>query len=78
MNKEKELFREEIQNESKPEEVLEKIVEGKLNKWYSDMALMEQAYVKDEDKTIEEFVKEKVATLGENIQVKRFCRFQIG
>lgn len=76
--KEKELFKEEMMNENKPEDVMEKILEGKMNKWYSDVALMEQAYVKDEDKTIEEFVKEKVATLGENIQVKRFCRFMIG
>ena len=52
-----------------------KIVEGKLGKWYSEVCLLNQAYIKDEDKTVEEVVKETIAKCGENIQVKRFVRY---
>lgn len=77
--KEKELaiYREEMAGQGKPAEVIEKILEGKLGKWYSEVVLMDQPFIKDEDKTIEEFIKEKIASLGENIQVRRFSRFSI-
>ena len=78
VQKQKELFREEAAATAKLPEILEKIVSGKMDKWFSEVVLMEQAFIKDEDKTIDEFVKEKVATIGENIQVSRFCRFLIG
>lgn len=78
VSKQKELFLEEMANETKPADILEKIVEGKLNKWFSEVVLLEQPYVKDEDLSVEEFVKARIATLGENIQIKAFSRFQIG
>ncbi len=78
VEKEKEIYRAEMEGQAKPQEIIEKIVDGKLNKYFSDVCLLEQAFIKDEDKTIEEVVKEKIASLGENIQVTRFCRFNIG
>lgn len=75
LEKEKSIYAEEFAGSSKPAEVIEKILEGKLAKWYSDVCLMHQPYIKDEDKTIEEVVKEGIAKCGENIQVKRFTRF---
>ncbi|PJA45922.1 translation elongation factor Ts [Candidatus Uhrbacteria bacterium CG_4_9_14_3_um_filter_50_9] len=77
LSKEKEMFLKEMEGESKPADVLEKIIEGKLNKWFSEVVLMEQRYVKDEDQTIEEFVKSKISSLGENMQVRGFKRFSI-
>ena len=78
VEKEKEIYRGEMEGQQKSAEIMEKIIDGKINKFFSDVCLMEQAFVKDEDKTVEEFVKEKIATLGENIQVRRFARFSLG
>ncbi len=75
LEKEKSIYAEEFAGSSKPAEVVEKILEGKLSKWYSDICLMNQAFIKDEDKTIEDVVKETISKCGENIQVKRFTRF---
>lgn len=76
--KEKEIYAAEMAEQAKPAEIVEKIVEGKLNKYFRDTCLLEQPFIKDEDVTIDEFVKEKIATIGENIQISRFSRFQIG
>lgn len=76
--KENELFAEEMKNEGKPDDVIAKIVEGKMNKFYSENCLMEQAFIKDEDKTIEQLLQEKIGTIGENIQISQFARFNIG
>jgi len=62
----------------KPQNIAEKIVEGKMDKWYADRSLMEQAFVKDPDQKIEDLVKGKIAKLGENIQVRRFVRYSLG
>ncbi|MHB1345285.1 MAG: translation elongation factor Ts [Thermoleophilia bacterium] len=62
----------------KPEAVLAKIAEGKLNKWYAEVALLEQPFVKDPEKTIDVLRRELVAKVGENIEVRRFARFQLG
>ncbi len=75
LEKEKSIYAEEFAGSSKPAEVVEKILEGKLAKWYSEICLMNQAYIKDEDKTVEDVVKETISKCGENIQVKRFTRF---
>lgn len=75
IEKEKEIYREEMAAQMKPEEVMNKIIEGKLNKWFSEIVLMEQGFIKEDDKTVDEFVKGKIATIGENIQIKRFVRF---
>ena len=61
----------------KPEDVKQKIIEGKLNKWYSDVCLTKQAFIKDETKTIEQLLNEKVAKIGEKITPTRFVRMQI-
>lgn len=76
--KEKEMYAAEMADQAKPAEIVEKIVEGKLNKFFSEVCLLEQPFIKDEDMTVDEFVKAKIATIGENIQVRRFSRFQIG
>src|SRR3989338_3125479 len=78
IEKEKQIYLEETANQAKPENIVEKIVEGKLNKYFSETCLLEQTFIKDDTKTIEELIKEKIALLGENIQVNRFSRFNIG
>jgi len=74
--KEKEIARE--QNAGKPEDVLEKIVEGKLEKYYEETCLLDQRYIKDEDITVAELVESKIAAIGENIKISKFARFEIG
>jgi elongation factor Ts len=66
------------QAEGKPAAAIEKIVEGKINKFLSESCLLEQAYVKNPDQTVQQVLTEKVATMGENMVIKRFARFQIG
>lgn len=61
----------------KPEDIRAKIVEGKLAKWYAEVTLTKQLWVKDDSKTIEQLVNEKIATIGEKIVIARFCRFQL-
>lgn len=75
IEKEKEIYAEELSGAGKPPEMIGKIVEGKLGKWYSETCLLNQAYIKDEDKTVEDVIKEAIAKIGENIQVKRFVRY---
>lgn len=64
--------------EGKPDNIKEKIVEGRLSKWYQEVVLMEQPFVKDEDKTIEDYLKETVATIGESVEISRFARYEVG
>ncbi|MEK7105399.1 MAG: translation elongation factor Ts [Patescibacteria group bacterium] len=78
VEKEKEIYKGEMEGQTKSQEVMDKIIEGKLNKFFADVCLLEQSFIKDEDKTVEEFVKGKIATLGENIQVRRFSRLNLG
>jgi len=75
---EKEIYRKQALNEGKPEAVLEKIAEGRLKKFYEEHCLLEQPYVKDNDITINEFVKQAIAKIGENIIIRRFCRYVLG
>lgn len=75
---ERKVYRQQALNEDKPEKIVDKIVEGRLEKYYSEVVLMEQPYVKDNDKTIADFVKDMIATLGENIIISRFARFRLG
>ena len=75
---ERKIYRQQALNEGKPEKIVDKIVEGRLEKYYSEVVLMEQPYVKDNDKTIADFVKDMIATLGENINISRFARFRLG
>jgi len=78
VQKQKELFAEDAAMEGKPADVVEKILEGKLNKWFEEIVLLEQPFIKDEDMTVNDLITKKIASLGENIQVHRFSRFQIG
>lgn len=66
------------QAEGKPAAAVEKIVEGKLNKYLSENCLLEQAYVKNPDQTIQELLTEKISKMGENMKIRRFARFQVG
>lgn len=78
LNAEKETLTRQIADEGKPEHIAEKIVEGRLDKFVSEITLLEQPYIKDDKKTIEELLAEAIATIGENIQISRFARFAIG
>lgn len=75
---EKEIYRTQARNEGKPEKVIDKIVEGKLEKYFQEVCLMEQPYVKDQDRTVKDRISEAIAKIGENITVKRFVRFRLG
>ena len=78
VEKEREIFRAQMLEEGKPENIIDKIVEGKIEKFYKEVCLMSQQYVKDPQKTITDVLKETIGKIGENIQIKRFARFQIG
>ncbi|MCX7923907.1 MAG: translation elongation factor Ts [Clostridia bacterium] len=78
IEKEKEVLRAQALNEGKPEKVVEKMVEGRIEKFYSEICLLEQSWIKDPDKTISQLVTEKIATIGENINIRRFARFEKG
>lgn len=77
VSKEKEMYLEEIRGQEKPPAVVEKILQGKLEKYFEDVCLLKQPFVKDEDITIEEMINQKIAKIGEKIEVKKFVRFQI-
>ena len=76
--KEKEIYAVQAKESGKPEKVLEKIVEGKLSKFYSEACLLEQPFVKNPDITIQDLLNELIAKTGENIVIRRFVRFQLG
>jgi elongation factor Ts len=78
IEREKEIYHNQAQSAGKPEKVMERIVEGKLNKYYSEVCLYEQPYIKDPELTVEELIKARIAVLKENISVKRFARFKVG
>ncbi len=76
--KEKDIYVTQAKDAGKPEKILDKIAEGKLNKFYSEVCLLEQPFIKDTDKSVEEVIKDVIAKLGENMMVGRFVRFQVG
>ena len=78
IEEEREIFRKQAELEGKPAKVIDKIVDGKIEKYYSEIVLLEQPFVKDNDKTIGDYVKEMIGTLGENIVIKRFVRYRLG
>jgi len=75
---EKRIYKEQAQETGKPEHVIERIVEGKLKRFYEDVCLLNQKFVKDPEKTISQLINEYIAKLGENIKVRRFVRYQLG
>ena len=78
IEKEREIYRAQMLEEGKPENIIDKIVDGKVEKFYKDVCLLSQQYIKDPQKTIEDVLKETIGKIGENIQIRRFARFQIG
>ena len=78
IEKEKEILRAEAATSGKPEKVLDKIVEGRLEKYFTEQCLLEQAYIKNPDITVKDFIYDYIAKLGENITVRRFTRYQLG
>ncbi len=78
VEREKAIYKEQVINEGKPEHIADKIVTGKLEKFYKENVLMEQPFFKDPDKTVETYLKETIGKLGENIQIARFSRFVLG
>ena len=78
VEQERQIYRVQAQNSGKPDKVIEKIVDGKIDKFLADICLLEQPFIRDPERTVNEMVTEAVAKLGENIQVRRFVRFQLG
>lgn len=78
LEKEREILRNQALNEGKPEKIVDKMVEGRLSKYYEEFCLLEQSFIKDPDKTIQTLLQEKIATIGENISIRRFVRFELG
>src|SRR4026207_1728518 len=78
LDKEKSIYRQQALETGKPEKVVDKIVDGKIERFYSEVCLLEQAFIKDPDKKVAEVVNDAIARLGENIQVRRFARYHLG
>jgi elongation factor Ts len=78
IEQEKSIYRAQLAEEGKPPHVVEKIIEGKLNKFFEDVCLVKQPFIKDGDKTIEQLISEMISKLGENIVLRRFTRFELG
>lgn len=78
VEREKAVYREQMAQEGKPAEMIEKIIDGKLNKFYADICLMEQPFIKDEEKTIEQLLNHNITVIGENLKIGRFVRMQLG
>jgi len=72
------IYRAQAREQGKPEHIIERMISGKLDKFYQDSCLLEQAFVKDPDKTINDYLKETIGKLGENMIIKRFVRFELG
>jgi elongation factor Ts len=78
LEREKEIYRAKARETGKPENIIEKIIEGQINKFYAEICLMEQNFVKDPDKTVQQFLNETISSIGENMSVRRFARFVLG
>ena len=78
VEREKEIYRAKARESGKPDNIIEKIIEGQVNKFYAEICLIEQSFVKDPDKTIQTYLNETIATIGENISIRRFSRFVLG
>lgn len=78
LNHEREILRAQALNEGKPEKIVEKMVEGRIEKYYKEVCLLEQPFVKDPDKSVKDLVTASIAKIGENITIRRFARFQLG
>jgi elongation factor Ts len=77
LERERSIYQRQALDSGKPEKVVEKIVEGKMERFYSEICLLEQAFIKDSDRKVSDMIQEAIARLGENIQVRRFARYQV-
>jgi elongation factor Ts len=78
LEREKEIFRDQAKQSGKPPAVVEKIIEGRIAKFYAEVCLLEQPFVKDDKRKVQEIIDEVAGKLGENLQVRRFARFELG
>ena len=78
LERERDIYAEQARQSGKPENIIDKMIEGRINKFYQENVLLEQAFVKDPDKTVQDIITDTIAKLGENIVVSRFVRFQLG
>lgn len=78
IDKEMEILKVQAMNEGKPEHIAEKIVAGRIEKFYKEVCLLEQPFIKDTDKTVQDILNDKIATIGENISIRRFVRYEMG
>jgi elongation factor Ts len=78
IEKEKRIYRDQARDSGKPEKVIDKIVEGKLERFFSEACLLEQTFIRDSDLTVREVLEATIAKVGENISIRRFARFQLG
>jgi elongation factor Ts len=78
IDKEMSFYRDELIEQKKPQEMIEKIALGKLEKFFAQVVLLEQAYIKDDSLTIKDLLNQAISTTGENMQIRRFCRYQLG
>ena len=78
LEREKEIYRAKAKESGKPDNIIEKIIEGQVNKYYADICLLEQPYVKDPDKTVQTYLNETIAAIGENMSIRRFAKFTLG
>ena len=78
VSREKNIYAEQAQSSGKPADIIEKMVEGRINKFYQEVCLMEQTYIKNPDKKVKDLITESIASLGENISINRYIRFAIG
>jgi len=78
ITKEREILRAQALNEGKPEKIVDRMVDGRIEKYYSENCLLDQAFVKDSDKTVLQYLNEQIATIGEKISIRRFTRYEMG
>ncbi|WP_028986590.1 translation elongation factor Ts [Thermicanus aegyptius] len=78
LEKEREIYKQQAMNEGKPEQIAEKMVEGRLKNFLKEVCLLEQPFIKDGDKTVQDLVNEKISKIGEKISIRRFVRYQLG
>ena len=78
IEKEKEILRNQALNEGKPEKIVDRMVEGRIEKFFKENCLLEQPFIKNPDITIQDLLNEKIAKIGENLNIRRFARFEVG
>ena len=78
VDEESEIYRNQAKNEGKPDNIIDRIIQGRIEKFYQENCLLEQPFIRDTDKTVKDLITDAVGTLGENIQIRRFIRYELG